>query len=137
MIKRFLKLSLISFGLALFIYFLIPSLDDRISAQTWILSDARDFELIETIEISLSFKDDVMSGNSGINQYSASYNLNGTYLHKTSLMVTEMASMDPKVNALEAAYLKSLDQVKSILLEEDTLILINEVSEELLRYKAK
>ena len=52
-------------------------------------------------------------------------------------MVTEMASMDPKVNALEAAYLKSLDQVKSILLEEDTLILINEVSEELLRYKAK
>jgi heat shock protein HslJ len=137
MIKRFLKLSLISFGLALFIYFLIPSLEDRISAQTWILLDARDFELIDTIEISLSFKDDVMSGNSGINQYSASYNLNGTYLHKTSLMVTEMASMDPKVNALEADYLKSLDQVKSILLEEDTLILINEVSEELLRYKAK
>ena len=134
MIKRFLYLTLISFGLALIIYLIVPSLDDKLEAQPWILSSAKDFNDVNLVEISLNFDGKVMSGNAGVNLYSASYNLNGKYLHKSPIMVTEMASMDPKINELESNYLFSLEKSQSIMFDHNELVLLDEEGIEILRF---
>ena len=135
--KKFLYLTLISFSFALIIYLIVPSLDDHLEAQPWILSTARDFEDEDLVEISLTFDGKVMSGHSGVNLYSASYNLNGKYLHKSPFMVTEMASMDPKINELESKYLISLEKSQSILFDQDELVLLDKEGTEILRFIRK
>lgn len=124
--KRFLRVTLISLMLALTLYLFLPTLENQIVDKTWVLMESSNFELPVNSEISLNFDGDVMSGNSGINSYSASYNLNGKYLNKTSFMVTEMASMDPYINELEALYLQNLEKSQSIEVNQNTLILKDE-----------
>lgn len=126
MMKRFLRVTLISLMLALTLYFFLPTLEDQIVDITWVLMESSNFELPVNSEISLIFDGDLMSGNSGINLYSASYHLNGKYLNKTPFMVTEMASMDPKINELESKYLLSLEKSQSIEVNQNTLILKDE-----------
>lgn len=133
-IRRFLKLTLISFVIAFALFLVLPSYEDQVQENIWVLSQARDFFVDEKVKITLVFDHKTLSGYTGINHYSASYHLNGNYLQKSDFYITEIASINPIVNEMEALYMKSLGQSQSILFERDDLILLDENQEERLRY---
>lgn len=132
--KRFLQITLISFIVALILYFVVPNLNDQIENKEWILIDSS-LELdLSLSTISLNFDGDVMHGQSGVNLYSASYNLNGQYIHRSSIMVTEMASMDPRINRIEQQYLQLLESAEIVKIDQSELVLLDENEQELLRF---
>ncbi|MDD1729121.1 MAG: META domain-containing protein, partial [Methanospirillum sp.] len=70
-------------------------------------------------------KDRIITGSSGCNTYSGLYNLNGTNLSFSQVIVTRMACLDPGTLETENSYLKLLEQVRVVSGQEKKLTMTN------------
>jgi heat shock protein HslJ len=114
---------------------LAPSVD-QLAGTTWSLksSSAEAIDLGQ-FGITADFADAVMSGKAPINQYNASYTLDGEQFTLGPIATTRMAGPD-KDMAAEAAYLAQLGKVTAFHLEGNELQLL--VGEEpVLEYEAR
>ena len=70
-------------------------------------------------------KEGIITGSSGCNTYSGLYDLNGTNLSFSQVIVTRMACLDPGTLEIESSYLKLLDQVRFVSGQEKKLTMTN------------
>lgn len=80
--------------------------------------DGTEVPILDTHPITIEFEDGQASGVSACNNYSGSFNLDGSSIEFGNVIMTEMACLDPGVMEAEAAYAAGLLAVDTITLDE-------------------
>ena len=109
----------------------------QIEGVNWVLESYKDrgnmSGVTRDIRIDALFKGGMVSGNSGINTYSAPYETSGSSLTIGPAVTTMMASPED-IMAVEQAYLAALQQASSYTATEDSLTIFDADGSELLSY---
>jgi heat shock protein HslJ len=122
----------------------LPSCSGRNAAKElestkWILTayavDGSMQDALPTPMVDATFADGKVSGNGGINQYSGSYETDGSKLSIGPLMNTQMAG-EPAVMEQEAAYLTALQAAGAYKVDGDTLTIKDKSADTLLEFRA-
>jgi heat shock protein HslJ len=107
-----------------------------LEGPTWELSaEPAPGSPLDGIVVTARFEDGTMSGESGCNTYTTSYEVDGTSLTIGSEIAGTTRACPPAETAVERAYLARLPQVSSYRISGSTLTLLNG-DEALLRYDA-
>ncbi len=111
-----------------------PSITD----VTWVLTAIDKQKPIEAPkEITLTFSDGKVHGNSGCNIVNGSYSVDGNKIQFSQMASTMMACMEPEgVMDQEQKILQRLDQAKTFQIENGSLVLIAS-DQEVLTYASK
>ena len=107
-----------------------------LEGPTWALSsEPAPGTPLDGIVVTARFEEGTMSGESGCNSYSTSYEVDGTSLTIGSEIASTRRACPPAETAVERAYLERLPQVSAYRISRGTLTLLNG-DEALLRYDA-
>ena len=116
-----------------------PSESPTLSLEgpTWALSSALATDSpLEDIVVTARFQQGTLSGESGCNTYSTSYEVNGTSLTIASEIAGTRRACPPAETAVERAYLQRLPEVSAYRISSGTLTLLDGDGEKLLEYAA-
>ena len=103
--------------------------DDKLEATQWKLNKMDGKELIPDSKITISFKEDIVSGSAGCNSYRGNFKTENDNLELQKIMNTEMACSPKTILIQEADYLKILRSVNKYKINKEILELyINEKS---------
>ena len=100
--------------------------EEALTATTWKLTAIDKREPIEAPnEITLTFNDGQVSGNSGCNSFGGSYSVNGDKIQFSQLASTMMACMQPEgIMEQEQVILQYLNQAQTYRFEDGRLVLV-------------
>jgi heat shock protein HslJ len=112
---------------------------DELESSKWILTayavDGAMKDALATPQVDAVFVDGKVSGSGGINQYSGSYETDGSKLKVGALASTQMAG-DPAVMQQEAAYLQNLGKSAAFRVDGDKLTIKDVSANVLLEFRA-
>ena len=92
--------------------------DDPLSGSTWELTSMNDQDLPMGVLVTLALADGTASGSGGCNQYSGTYEVDGSAISFGRMAVTAMACIGAAGTA-EAAYLAALAEVTTWMIPQD------------------
>lgn len=103
-----------------------PSGEAALADTTWKLFAIDKRKPVEAPnEITLTFSDGQVSGNSGCNSFGGSYSVNGDKIQFSQLASTMMACMEPEgIMEQEQVILQYLNQVQTYRFEDGKLVLV-------------
>lgn len=108
-----------------------------LEGTTWILAaDAPLGVALEAIVVTAQFKDGTLSGNSGCNTYSTSYEVDGDKLTVGPDIAGTQMACPPAETAVEQAYLARLPKAAGFKVDGTTLSLTDDGGETILKYEA-
>lgn len=90
--------------------------------------------LLESSLIDIRLRDGKFNGEAGCNSYFGSYSTAGEKLTFTHPVGTTMKSCPEPVMEQELAYLQLLDQVRSYHIDDETLVLLNDAQQPVLKF---
>lgn len=86
-------------------------------------SDGQQVSVPDTISPTISFQGSQVGGDSGCNNFSGSYTLDGSTIKFSPGMATTLKACDDPVTSVETAYLQALAAVDKVALDGDKLTL--------------
>ena len=96
-----------------------------LEATTWTLVDGADLDALDGVTVTARFEDGTVSGSSGCNQYTTTYELDGSSLSLApEIAATRRACPDAEM-AVERAYFAALVDVASYAIEGSSLTLLD------------
>ena len=111
----------------------------QLESTTWILTayavDGSMKDALPTPKVDATFADGKVSGNGGVNQYTGSYETDGSKLSVGPLASTQMAG-EPAVMEQEAAYLVALQAAGAYKVNGDTLTIKDKSADVLLEFRS-
>jgi heat shock protein HslJ len=108
-----------------------------LDGTAWVLTaDAPLGVALEAIAVTAQFKDGTLSGNSGCNSYSTTYEVDGDSLTVGPDIAGTQMACPPARTAVEQAYLDRLPEVAGFTIDGDKLALTDEDGETILKYEA-
>lgn len=112
---------------------------NQLESATWILTayavDGSMQDALVTAQSDATFADGKVSGNAGVNQYSGSYEVDGSKLSIGPLLSTQMAG-DPAIMEQEAAYLAALQAAGAYRVDGDKLTIKDVSADTLLEFRS-
>ncbi len=112
---------------------------NQLESTTWVLSayavDGTMKDALVTATTDATFADGKVSGNAGVNQYSGSYETDGSKLSIGPLLSTQMAG-DPAIMEQEAAYLAALQAAGAYKVDGDKLTINDKFADTLLEFRS-
>jgi heat shock protein HslJ len=112
---------------------------NQLEDNTWILTayavGGAMKDALPTPLVDATFADGKLSGNGGVNQYSGSYEVDGSKMRIGPLASTAMAG-DPAVMAQEAAYLANLEDAGAFNVDGDTLTIKDASADIILEFRS-
>lgn len=112
---------------------------NQLESETWILTayavDGAMKAALPTPLVDATFAEGKLSGNGGINQYTGTYEVDGSKMRIGPLASTAMAG-DPVVMAQEAAYLANLEDANAFNVDGDKLIIKDVSADTILEFRS-
>jgi heat shock protein HslJ len=112
---------------------------DKLESARWILTayavDGSMQDALPTPAVDATFADGKVSGNGGVNQYSGSYEVDGSNLKISALASTQMAG-EPAVMDQESAFFANLEAANAYKVDGDTLTIRNVSADTILEFSA-
>lgn len=109
-----------------------PSQPDPLDGTAWKLLHYRKTRVSEGITITAIFEKGTMSGSSGCNSYSGTYQIDGSEITISSIVITLMACMDPaEVMEIEGMYQAWLMDAQTFELADEQLMIFRSDGEAL------
>jgi heat shock protein HslJ len=108
-----------------------------LEGTTWLLTaDAPLGVALEAVGVSATFADGRLSGRSGCNNYSTTYQLEGDSITIGQDIATTLMSCPPAVTAVETAFLARLPRAAGFTIEGDILTMTDDQGEIILKFQA-
>lgn len=112
--------------------------DVGLSAQTWTLVEVGGEAAVATAVATLTFAEDgTLSGNSGCNSFTTSYEVDGSALIVTQPVAATLRECDAPVMNQEAAILAALAATTEFSVSGSELVLIDQTGDALATYSAE
>ena len=109
-----------------------------LSAQTWMLVEVDGAPAVPTGIATLSFADDgTLSGNTGCNSFTGSYEIDGSSLTIASPLASSLRACDEEIMSQETAVLQALESTSRFSISGSELELIDDSNKTLARYSAE
>ena len=112
---------------------------NQLESETWVLTayavDGAMKTALPAPLVDATFAEGKLSGNGGINQYSGTYEVDGSKMRVGALVSTEMAG-DPVVMAQEAAYLANLQDANAFNVDGDNLTIKDDFADIILEFRS-
>jgi heat shock protein HslJ len=107
-----------------------------LDGTSWLLAEGKDMSIPQEVRMTIAFAAARVSGSSGCNRFTGTYQEDGESISLGPLAGTRMACADEVMTA-ERAYLAALAEAASWSATAASLTLSNEAGEKLLRYEAE
>jgi heat shock protein HslJ len=112
---------------------------EQLESTTWILTayavDGSMKDALPAPKVDATFAEGKVSGNGGVNQYTGSYETDGSKLSVGTLASTQMAG-EPAVMEQEAAYLANLQNANAYKVDGDTLTIKDVGADTILEFRS-
>jgi heat shock protein HslJ len=94
---------------------------DTLNGTAWTLTSIDNIPPLEGRKLSIAFAEGKLSGSSGCNSYSGSYEINGEKISAGPIAMTLMACVDPGVMDQEQSFLAYLGDLKTFVRSDGQL----------------